>query len=101
MSRTIDGTAVAMIVESMATSPVDSMTAMSTGPRAERNPTLLPDTFGTSPGRADGPAGSSDRNDVPAGRDLGPLPRGQDHAPTARTSPGQVVAGVPGRSLRV
>src|SRR3954467_6537391 len=36
---TIDGTAVAMMVESMATSPVASMTAMSTGPRSDRNPT--------------------------------------------------------------
>src|SRR5437764_109268 len=35
----MDGIAVAMIVESRATSPVQSMTAASTGPRSERNPT--------------------------------------------------------------
>src|SRR6478735_12391406 len=38
-SRTIDGTAVATMVESMATSPVDSIKAMRIGPRSERNPT--------------------------------------------------------------
>ena len=39
MSATIDGTAVARIVASIAISPVESITAMSTGPRSERNPT--------------------------------------------------------------
>src|SRR6478735_2207893 len=38
-SRTIDGTAVATMVESMATSPVDSIRAMRMGPRSDRNPT--------------------------------------------------------------
>src|SRR5215218_2522277 len=38
-SRTIDGTAVATMVESMATSPVDSIRAIRMGPRSERNPT--------------------------------------------------------------
>ena len=39
MSRTIDGTAVAMIVESTAMRPVASMTAPRIGPRSERRPT--------------------------------------------------------------
>src|SRR5512132_1434743 len=39
MSATIDGTAVAMIVESTAIRPVASMTAPRTGPRSERRPT--------------------------------------------------------------
>jgi hypothetical protein len=38
-SRTIDGTAVATMVESIATRPVDSIKAMRMGPRSERNPT--------------------------------------------------------------
>ena len=41
MSATIEGTAVARIVASMATRPVESMSAMSTGPRSERNPTAV------------------------------------------------------------
>ncbi len=36
----MDGTAVARIVESMATRLVLSISAMSSGPRSERNPTL-------------------------------------------------------------
>ena len=40
-SATIDGTAVARIVESIAMRPVASITEMSTGPRAERNPTAV------------------------------------------------------------
>jgi hypothetical protein len=40
-SFTIDGTAVARMVESIATSPVLSMSAMRIGPRSERKPTLL------------------------------------------------------------
>jgi hypothetical protein len=35
----MDGTAVARTVASMATSPVLSITEMSTGPRSDRNPT--------------------------------------------------------------
>src|SRR4051812_23778820 len=35
----MEGTAVAMTVASIATSPVVSMTAMSTGPRSDRKPT--------------------------------------------------------------
>src|SRR3954447_16926030 len=38
-SRTIDGTAVETIVASRATRAVDSMTAISTGPRSDRSPT--------------------------------------------------------------
>ena len=38
-SRTTDGTAVAMIVLSSATSPVASITDASTGPRSDRSPT--------------------------------------------------------------
>ena len=38
-SRTIDGTAVARIVASIATRPVQSMTAARTGPRSDRRPT--------------------------------------------------------------
>src|ERR671921_826867 len=41
MSRTTDGTAVAMIVESIATNAVESITAMRIGPRSDRSPTLL------------------------------------------------------------
>src|SRR6185312_7110085 len=40
-SLTMDGTAVARMVESIATRPVDSMSAMRMGPRSERKPTLL------------------------------------------------------------
>ena len=40
-SSTMDDTAVAKIVESIATSPVVSINAMSIGPRSERNPTSL------------------------------------------------------------
>src|SRR3954451_7588680 len=47
MSRTTDGTAVAMIVESIATRAVDSITAARTGPRSDRSPTLLSDTCTT------------------------------------------------------
>src|SRR5690349_324436 len=53
MSRTIDGTAVAMIVESMAMRPVESIMASRTGPRAERSPTLLSVTVRIYPARAD------------------------------------------------
>src|SRR6185369_10147175 len=38
-SRTIDGTAVARIVASIAMRPVDTMRASRTGPRSERRPT--------------------------------------------------------------
>ena len=38
-SLTMDGTAVARIVESMATRPVVNMRAIRMGPRSERNPT--------------------------------------------------------------
>ena len=38
-SATIDGTAVARMVESSATSAVDSISEISTGPRSERKPT--------------------------------------------------------------
>src|SRR5919112_6156811 len=41
MSRTTDGTAVAMIVESIATNAVVSITAMRIGPRSDRSLTLL------------------------------------------------------------
>ncbi|GAA0498889.1 hypothetical protein Ade02nite_83730 [Paractinoplanes deccanensis] len=41
MSSTIEGTAVARIVESIAISAVESMTAARTGPRSDRSPTLL------------------------------------------------------------
>jgi hypothetical protein len=43
MSATIDGTAVAMIVESTAIRPVASITAPRIGPRSERRPTPLLD----------------------------------------------------------
>src|SRR5689334_137784 len=52
MSLTIDGTAVAMIVESMAMRPVESITASRTGPRADRSPTLFSVTTGTYPRKA-------------------------------------------------
>ncbi|GAP53808.1 hypothetical protein AHiyo6_03730 [Arthrobacter sp. Hiyo6] len=39
MSCTIEGTAVATIVESIATRPVESIRAMRMGPRLERKPT--------------------------------------------------------------
>src|ERR1700753_2654257 len=41
ISLTIEGTAVAMIVESTATRAVASITAMRTGPRSDRKPTLF------------------------------------------------------------
>src|SRR5687768_10128413 len=52
MSSTIDGTAVAMIVESMAMRPVESITASRTGPRSERSPTLFSVTLQDYPTRA-------------------------------------------------
>ena len=42
-SRTIDGTAVARIVASMAMRPVDTMSASRMGPRSERRPTAARD----------------------------------------------------------
>jgi hypothetical protein len=39
MSCTIDGTAVATIVESIATKPVESIKEINMGPRFERKPT--------------------------------------------------------------
>src|SRR3954454_8895097 len=45
MLATMEGTAVAMTVASMATRAVDSITPMSTGPRSDRNPT--PDDAGS------------------------------------------------------
>jgi len=40
-SSTMDDTAVARIVESIATSPVVSISAIRIGPRSDRNPTSL------------------------------------------------------------
>jgi hypothetical protein len=51
MSSTIDGTAVAMIVESMAMSPVESITASRTGPRSDRSPTLFSVTLQSYPAK--------------------------------------------------
>src|SRR5215213_6998760 len=50
ISLMIDGTAVAMIVASIATRPVESITAIRTGPRSDRSPTSFSVTLFTYPG---------------------------------------------------
>src|SRR6478736_9988945 len=75
-SRTIEGTAVATIVESIATRPVESIRAMRIGPRVERKPTpSLVVVTGFVPvvvhaGRRPEPRGSEVI--TPAGRELVP-----------------------------